>query len=85
MKRDQCKADVVNVNHQFESNKNFNENHKFDKNKSENKFDRNADAESARTDDKFNDFRDNSRSFKKLKNEIENKEFNCFICEKSRH
>ena len=85
MKRDQRKADAVNVNHQFENNKNFNENHKSDENKSENKFDRNADAKSTRIDNKFNDFRDNSKSFKKSKNEIENKEFNCFICEKSKH
>ena len=85
MKRDQRKADAVNVNHQFENNKNFNENHKSDESKSENKFNRNANAESARTDDKFNDFRDNSRSFKKLKNEIEDRRSNCFICEKSRH
>ena len=85
MKRDQRKADVVNVNHQFKNNKNFNENHKSNENKSENKFDRNADAELARTDDKFNNSRDNSKSFKKSKNEIEDKRFNCFICEKSRH
>ena len=85
MKRDQRKADAVNVNHQFENNKNFNENHKSDESKSENKFDRNANAKSTRTDDKFNDFRDNSKSFKKSKNEIEDKKFNCFICEKSKH
>ena len=85
MKRDQRKADAINANHQSENNKNFNENHKFDENKSENKFDRNANAESARINDKFNDFRDNSKSFKKSKNEIENKKFNCFICEKSKY
>ena len=85
MKRDQRKADAVNVNHQSKNNKSFNENYKFDKKKLKNKSDRNADAKSARTDDKFNDFSDNSKSFKKLKNEIENKKFNCFICEKSKH
>ena len=85
IKRDQRKTDAVNVNHQFESNKDFNENHKSDESKSKNKFDRNANAESARIDDKFNNFRDNSKSFKKSKNEIEDKKFNCFICEKSKH
>ena len=39
MKRNQRKADAVNVNHQFKNNKNFNKNHKSNESKSENKFD----------------------------------------------
>ena len=63
----------------------FNKNYKSDKNKLKNKLDRNVDAESTRIDDKFNDFRNNSKSFKKSKNEIEDKRFNFFIYEKSKH
>ena len=85
IKRDQHKANAVNVNHQFENNEKFNENHKFDESKSENKFNRNADAKLSRINNKFNNFRNNSRSFKKSKNEIENRKFNYFIYEKSKH
>ena len=55
------------------------------KNKSNNKFERHNDDAATRDDDKFDDFHDNSKSFKKLKNEIDDRKFNCFICEKSRH
>ena len=39
IKRDQREADAVNVNHQSENNKSFNENHKSDEKKLKNKFD----------------------------------------------
>ena len=55
------------------------------KNKLNNKFERHNDGATTRNDDKFNDFHNNLKSFKKLKNEIDDKKFNCFICEKSKH
>ena len=60
-------------------------NFKFEKNKSNNKFERHNDGATTCDDDKFNDFRDNLKSFKKSKNKIDDKKFNCFICEKSKH
>ena len=50
-----------------------------------NKFERYNDDATTRDDDKFNDFRDNSRSFKKSKNKINDRIFNCFIYEKSKY
>ena len=85
MKRNQREKDVININHHNEDNKNFKNNFKFEKNKLNNKFDCYNDDAATRDDDKFNDFHDNLKSFKKLKNEIDDKRFNCFICEKSRH
>ena len=76
---------MIDVDHYNESNKNFKNNFKFRKNKLNNKFDCYNDNATTRDDDKFNDFRDNLKLFKKLKNEIDDKRFNCFICEKSKH
>ena len=55
------------------------------KNKLNNKFERHNDDATTRDDDKSDDFYDNSKLFKKLKNEINDKKFNYFICEKSKH
>ena len=85
MKRNQRDEDAIDADHQNENYKNFKNNFKFEKNKSNNKFERHNDDAATRDDDKFNDFRDNSKSFKKSKNEIDDKRFNCFICEKSKH
>ena len=85
MKRNQRDENATDVDHQNENYKNFKNNFKFEKNKSNNKFECYNDDATTRNDDKFNDFHDNSKSFKKLKNEIDDKKFNCFICEKSRH
>ena len=76
---------MIDVNHYNESNKNFKNNFKFKENKSNNKFNRHNDDAIMRDDDKFNDFHDNLKSFKKSKNKIDDKKFNCFICEKSKH
>ena len=85
MKRNQCEKNVIDVDHYNENNKNFKNNFKFEKNKLNNKFDRHNSGATTRDDNKFNDFRDNLKSFKKLKNKIDNKRFNCFIYEKSKH
>ena len=85
MKCNQRKKNIIDVNHYNKSNKNFKNNFKFEKNKLNNKFDYYNDDATTRDDDKFNDFRDNSKSFKKLKNEIDNRKFNYFIYEKSKH
>ena len=85
IKRNQRKEDVINVDHYNKNNKNFKNNFKFEKNKLNNKFNRHNDDAITRNNDKFNDFRDNSKSFKKSKNEINDRKFNCFICEKSKH
>ena len=50
-----------------------------------NKFERHNDDAIIRDDEKFNNFHDNSKSFKKSKNEIDDKKSNCFICEKSKY
>ena len=85
MKCNQRDENATDVNHQNENHKNLKNNFKFERNKSNNKFEHHNDDATTRDDDKFNNFRDNSKSFKKLKNEIDDKKFNCFICEKSRH
>ena len=85
MKRNQRDKNAIDIDHQNENYKNFKNNFKFEKNKLNNKFERHNDNAATRDDDKFNDFYDNSKLFKKLKNEIDDKKFNCFICEKSRH
>ena len=85
MKHNQRDENAIDVDHQNENYKNFKSNFKFEKNKSNNKFKRHNDGATTRDDDKFDDFHDNLKSFKKSKNEIDDKEFNCFICEKSRH
>ena len=85
MKYNQRDESAADVDHQNKNHKGFKNNFKFEKNKSNNKFERyNGDA-ATRDDDKFDDFRDNSESFKKSKNEIDDRRFNCFICEKLRH
>ena len=85
MKRNQRDEGAIDVDHQNENHKDFKNNFKFGKNKLNNKFEcHNGDA-ATRDDDKFDDCRDNSKSFKKSKNEIDDRKFNCFICEKSRH
>ena len=76
---------MININHHNKNNKNFKNNFKFRKNKLNNKFDYHNDDAATRDDDKFNNFYDNLKSFKKSKNEIDNRKFNCFICEKSKH
>ena len=85
MKRNQRGKDATDVDHQNENHKDFKSNFKFKKNKSNNKFERHNDGAATRDDDKFNNFYDNLKSFKKLKNEIDDRKFNCFICEKSKH
>ena len=85
MKRNQRDENAIDVDHQNENHKNFKNNFKFEKNKSDNKFERHNDGAATRDNDKFNDFRDNLKSFKKSKNKIDDKKFNCFICEKSKH
>ena len=85
IKCNQRGEDAIDVDHQNEDHKNFKNNFKFRKNKSNNKFERHNDDAITHDDDKFDDFRDNSKSFKKSKNEIDDKRFNCFICEKPRH
>ena len=85
MKHNQRDDDAINVDHQNENHKNFKNNFKFEENKSNNKFECHNDGATTRDDDKFNDFYNNSKSFKKLKNEIDDKRFNCFICEKLKH
>ena len=85
MKRNQRDEDAVDVDHQNEDHKNFKNNFKFEENKSDNKFERHNDGATARGDDKFDDFRDNLKLFKKSKNEIDDKRFNCFICGKPKH
>ena len=85
IKRNQRDEDAIDVNHQNENYKNFKNNFKFEKNKLNNKFKHHNDDAATRDDDKFNNFRDNSKLFKKSKNEIDDKRFNCFIYEKSKH
>ena len=76
---------MIDVDYYNKNNKNFKNNFKFKENKLNNKFDYHNNGATTRDDDKFNNFRDNSRLFKKLKNEINNRKFNYFICEKSKH
>ena len=85
IKRNQREENAINVDHQNENYKNFKNIFKFKKNKLNNKFERYNDDATTRNDNKFNDFHNNLKSFKKLKNEIDNRKFNCFICEKSKH
>ena len=76
---------MTDVDYYNENNKSFKNNFKFEKNKLNNKFNHYNDDATTRDNDKFNNFRNNSKSFKKSKNEIDDKKFNCFICEKSKH
>ena len=76
---------MIDADHYNKNNKNFKNNFKFERNKLNNKFDRYNNDATTRDDDKFNDFRNNLNLFKKSKNKIDDKNFNCFICEKSRH
>ena len=85
MKRNQCDEGATDVDHQNENYKDFKSNFKFERNKSNNKFERYNDDAATRDDNKFNNFRDNSKPFKKSKNEIDDKKFNYFICEKPKH
>ena len=85
IKRNQRDDDAIDVDHQNKNHKNLKNNFKFEKNKSNNKFKHYNDDAATRDDDKFDDFCDNSKSFKKSKNEIDDRKFNCFICEKSKH
>ena len=85
IKRNQRNEDAINVDHQNENHKNFKNNFKFKKNKLNNKFERHNDGATTRNDDKFNDFHNNLKLFKKLKNKIDDRKFNCFIYEKSKH
>ena len=76
---------MTDADHYNKNNKNFKNNFKFKRNKLNNKFDcYNGDA-TARDDNKFNNFYDNLKSFKKSKNKIDDRKFNCFICEKSKY
>ena len=85
MKRNQREKNVIDADHHNENNKNFKNNFKFKKNKSNNKFDRHNDGATTRDNNKFNDFHNNSKLFKKSKNKIDDRKFNYFICEKSKH
>ena len=85
IKCNQRDKDAIDVDHQNENYKDFKSNFKFEKNKLNNKFECHNDDAATRDDDKFDDFRNNLKSFKKSKNEIDDKKFNCFICEKSKH
>ena len=85
MKRNQRDESAIDVDHQNKSHKSFKNNFKFKKNKLNDKFERYNDDKTTRDNDKFNKFCNNLKSFKKSKNEIDDKKFNCFICEKSRH
>ena len=85
MKHNQRVKNATDADHQNENYKNFKNNFKLRKNKLNNKVKRHNDDATTRDNDKFNDFRDNSKSFKKLKNEIDDRKFNCFICEKPKH
>ena len=85
MKYNQRDEDATDVDHQNENHKDLKSNFKFEKNKFDNKFERHNDDATTRDDDKFNDFRDNSKLFKKSKNEINDRKFNCFICGKPKH
>ena len=85
MKCNQRDENAINVNHQNENHKSFKSNFKFEKNKLNNKFNCHNSNATTRDNDKFNNFHNNSKSFKKSKNEIDDKKFNCFICEKSKH
>ena len=85
MKRNQRGVSAIDADHQNEDHKNFKSNFKFEKNKFDNKFERHNGGAATRDDDKFNNFHDNSRPFKKSKNKTDDRKFNCFICEKSKH
>ena len=85
IKCNQREKGAIDVNHQNENYKNLKSNFKFEKNKLNNKFKRHNDDTTTRDDDKFNDFYDNSKSFKKSKNEIDDRKSNYFICGKSKH
>ena len=76
---------MTDVNHYNKNNKNFKNNFKFKRNKSNNKFDCHNNDATTHDNDKFNDFYNNLKSFKKSKNEINDKKFNCFIYKKSKH
>ena len=85
IKRNSRERNVTDANHYNENNKDFKNNFKFEKNKLNNKFDYYNDDAITRDNNKFDNFCDNSKPFKKLKNEINDRKFNCFICEKSKH
>ena len=85
IKYNQRDNNAIDVNYQNKNYKSFKNNFKFEKNKSNNKFKCHNDNATTRDDDKFNDFHNNSKLFKKSKNEIDDKKFNCFICEKLKH
>ena len=85
MKHNQRDESATDADHQNENHKDLKNNFKFGKNKSNNKFKRYNDDATTRDDDKFDDFYDNSKSFKKSKNETDDKRFNCFICGKPKH
>ena len=85
MKRNQRDKNTIDIDYQNESHKSFKSNFKFGKNKLNNKFKRFNDDAATRDNDKFNNFYNNSNTFKKSKNKIYNRKFNCFIYEKSRH
>ena len=85
MKRNQRDENAIDVDHQNEDHKDFKNNFKFERNKLNNKFEHHNDDAATRDDNKFNDFHNNSKLFKKLKNEIDDKKFNYFICGKSKH
>ena len=65
IKHNQRDKDATDVDYQNENYKNLKSNFKFEKNKLNNKFERHNDDATTRDDDKFNDFRDNLKLFKK--------------------
>ena len=85
IKRNQLDKNAIDVNHLNENNKNFKNNFKFEKNKLNNKFKYYNDDATMRNNNKFDDFHNNSKSFKRSKNKIDDRKFNCFICEKLKH
>ena len=85
IKCNQRDEDAIDVYHQNKDYKNFKNNFKFRKNKLNNKLKRHNGDAITRDNKKFNNFHNNLKSFKKSKNEINDKKFNCFICEKLKH
>ena len=85
IKHNQRDKDAINADYLNKNNKDFKNNFKFEKNKLNNKFKRHNDGVTMRDNDKFNNFYNNSKSFKKSKNEIDDRKFNYFTCEKSKH
>ena len=85
MKCNQRDDDAIDIDYQNENYRNFKNNFKFEKNKLNNKFERHNDDAATRDDDKFDDFYNNLKLFKKSKNKIDDKRFNCFIYKKSKH